>query len=57
MNVRWPAVSRRWHEAMNRMARVGLWLLVALVLAAGFVGWLQPDMLLAWESVAALCGF
>ncbi|MEF9995253.1 MAG: hypothetical protein RR101_03040 [Burkholderiaceae bacterium] len=42
---------------MSRAARIGLWLLVLVALALGFAGWLHPDMRLAWESVAAACGF
>lgn len=57
MSVRWRAVSLRWRDAMSRAARIGLWLLVLVALALGFAGWLHPDMRLAWESVAAACGF
>ena len=40
-----------------RATRVLGWLLLAAVLALGFAGWMHPDMRLAWESVAAMCGF
>jgi len=41
--------SRVWRAA-------GLTLL-GVVLALSFLAYLSPDMLLQWESLAALCGF
>jgi len=30
---------------------------LAAVLALGFIGYMQPDLQLNWETVAAMCGF
>jgi hypothetical protein len=39
----------------TRLARAGLALLLAGVLALTVWAYLQPDMVLAWESLMALC--
>lgn len=32
-------------------------LALAAVLGLGFLGYLQPDLQLNWETLAAMCGF
>lgn len=41
----------------SRALRFGLGVLLVLVLAIGFLGYLQPGMLLQWETIATMCGF
>jgi hypothetical protein len=44
---------------MTSTRRFGLWLAwsaVALLLAAGFAGYLHPDMRLDWAAIAQMCG-
>lgn len=43
----------RWRQALVR----GLaWFALAAVLAAGFAGYLHPDMRLDWAALVQLCG-
>ncbi|VFR20779.1 hypothetical protein ANDA3_3231 [plant metagenome] len=45
-----PAARRRWLLAAGGLA-------LAAVLGIGFWGYMQPGMMLNWETVAAFCGF
>lgn len=37
--------------------RVTLGVLLVVLLAVGFMGYLTPAMRVSWEAVAAMCGF
>ena len=41
----------------SRALRFGLGALLVQVLVIGFLGYLQPGMLLQWETIATMCGF
>ncbi len=37
--------------------RVTGWVLLALILTLGFLGYLMPSMRVNWQSIASMCGF
>jgi hypothetical protein len=41
----------------NLFYRVGLGVLLMVVLAIGFLGYMTPGMRLNWETIATMCGF
>jgi len=45
--------GRRFSLGLRRFL---LWAVIAAVLAAGFVGYLHPDMRLDWAALAQMCG-
>ena len=38
-------------------ARRLVWAIVLIVMAVGFLGYLNPSLRLNWETVATMCGF
>jgi hypothetical protein len=41
----------------NLFCRFGLGVLLMVVLAIGFLGYMTPGMRLNWETIATMCGF
>ena len=44
-------------ERSRLLWRAAAWLVLAALLGLGLIGWMHPDMRLAWATVAAMCGF
>jgi hypothetical protein len=41
---------------MSRRSTWIIWIAAAALLAAGFAGYLHPDMRLDWAAIAQMCG-
>lgn len=53
-----PSESQRGQGLqLPRPWRWAAYLVLALVLAAGFAAYLKPDMVVMWDTLLTLCGF
>lgn len=41
----------------SKAFRLGGWVLLAIVMTLGFLGYLMPGLRLNWETIASMCGF
>lgn len=49
--------ARSNRERQRILWRAAAWLSLGALLALGLIGWMHPDMRLAWATVATMCGF